>query len=271
MNIKKIINNFLSNYNYKIVNNSNYQKNLNLLKKANKVNDDLNFRILCQFSKNRLKLKNTVKYSKSQSLQDLFVLSCLNFKKKGFFVEIGAADGVYISNTFLLEKKFKWNGILAEPLKRFHKSLRYNRSAKIVTDLVYSVSNKKLLFREVPNSENSSVLFSTIDHFSSNDLHSKSRNKGKLYRLNTISLNDLLTKYRSTHVIDYLSIDTEGSEYEILKSVNFKKYIFKVITCEHNYTKNRDKIYKLLTSNGYKRVLKEISKEDDWYIYVKKF
>ena len=270
MDIKKIINNFLSTYGYRIVNNSNYQKNLNLLKYVTKINDDLNFNILCQFSKNYLKLKKTLKYSNSQSLQDLFVLSYLNFKKKGFFIEIGAADGVYISNTILLEKKFKWNGILAEPLKRFHKSLKNNRNAKIETDLVYSKSNKKLLFREVLNSENSSAIFSTIDHFSSNDLHSKSRKESNLYELNTISLNDLLTKYSSPHVIDYLSIDTEGSEYKILKSVNFKKYIFKVITCEHNYTKNRDKIYKLLTSNGYKRVLKKISKEDDWYIYNKK-
>jgi len=136
--------------------------------------------------------------------------------------------------------------------------------------VVYSRSNKELLFREVPNSKNSSVLFSTIDKYSSSDFQSESRMKGTLLKLNTISLNDLLIKYNSPKIIDYLSIDTEGSEYEILKSFNFKKYIFKVITCEHNYTSNREKIYKLLISKGYKRVSKEISNEDDWYIYIKK-
>lgn len=136
--------------------------------------------------------------------------------------------------------------------------------------MVYSRSNKELLFREVPNSKNSSVLFSTIDKYSSSDFQSESRMKGTLLKLNTISLNDLLIKYNSPKIIDYLSIDTEGSEYEILKSFNFKKYIFKVITCEHNYTSNREKIYKLLISKGYKRVSKEISNEDDWYIYIKK-
>jgi len=102
-------------------------------------------------------------------------------------------------------------------------------------------------------------------------LHSEFRKNGNLKKLNTISLNDLLIKHNSLLIIDYLSIDTEGSEFKILKLLNFKKYIFKAITCEHNYTNNRDRIYKLLTSNGYKRVLKEISKEDDWYIYVKRF
>ena len=267
--MKKIINHILSLYNYIIVNNSNYQKNNILLQKTIKDNLNLRFQLLLKFSKNPSKLQNEFKNSKSQSLQDLFVLNYLNFKKKGFFLEIGAADGVYISNTILLEKKFKWNGVLAEPLKRFYKSLKNNRKAKIETNVVYSRSNKELLFREVPNSKNSSVLFSTIDKYSSSDFHFESRMKGTLLKLNTISLNDLLTKYNSPKIIDYLSIDTEGSEYEILKSFNFKKYIFKVITCEHNYTGNREKIYKLLTSNGYKRVLKEISKEDDWYIHQK--
>ena len=49
------------------------------------------------------------------------VLDQLNFKKNGFFVEFGAGNGEKFSNTFLLEKNFNWNGILAEPCKSFHK------------------------------------------------------------------------------------------------------------------------------------------------------
>ena len=67
-------------------------------------------------------------------------------------------------------------------------------------------------------------------------------------------------------IIDYLSIDTEGSEYEILKNFDFKSYKLKVITCEHNYNENREKIYNLLSDNGYKRKLTKISKFEDWYI-----
>ena len=60
-------------------------------------------------------------------------------------------------------------------------------------------------------------------------------------------------KYNAPKNIDYLSIDTEGSEYEILKTFDFDKYNSKVITCEHNYTPARNKIYSLLSANGYQR------------------
>ncbi len=67
-------------------------------------------------------------------------------------------------------------------------------------------------------------------------------------------------------MIDYLSIDTEGSDFEILKNFDFNSFKFRVITCEHNLNKNREKIYKLLTENGYKRKFTEISKFEDWYV-----
>ena len=53
--------------------------------------------------------------SKSQIFQDLFVLYCLQNKSEGFFVDFGATNGVSLSNTYLLEKDYGWNGILAEP------------------------------------------------------------------------------------------------------------------------------------------------------------
>tara|TARA_B100000780_G_C20781390_1_gene310300 strand:+ start:75 stop:314 length:240 start_codon:yes stop_codon:yes gene_type:complete len=74
----------------------------------------------------------------------------------------------------------------------------------------------------------------------------------------------LLIKYNAPRLIDYLSIDTEDSEFEILKNFDFNNYKFRVITCEHNFNKNREKIYKLLTANGYRR------KFEDWYVLEKK-
>ena len=80
-------------------------------------------------------------------------------------------------------------------------------------------------------------------------------------------MSDLLEKYSAPSIIDYLSIDTEGSEYDILNAFDFQKYKFRVITCEHNFTPMREKIYDLLIKKGYKRKLSNISRVDDWYVY----
>lgn len=107
---------------------------------------------------------------------------------------------------------------------------------------------------------------STVDSFCYKDYHSESRLSGKKYEVQTISLYDLLIKYQAPKYIDYLSIDTEGSEYEILKVFNFEEFTFGVITVEHNFTLQRDKIFALLTSHGYKRKYEDISDCDDWYV-----
>ncbi len=109
---------------------------------------------------------------------------------------------------------------------------------------------------------------STINLYSNEDLHSVTRKDGKIYNVETISLNDLLLKYDAPLDMDYLLIDTEGSEFDILSNFDFDKYTFKVITCEHNYTPMRQRIFDLLTKNGYIRKFEGLSKFDDWYIKV---
>ena len=199
--------------------------------------------------------------SKSQLRQDLFVLSQLDFKRNGFFVEFGATNGIDLSNSYLLEKDYGWSGILAEPAKCWHADLQRNRNCFIELNCVWSESNSKLVFNEARSAE-----LGTIHEFSSNDFHSKARENGQLYEVSTISLGDLLEKYGAPAEIDYLSIDTEGSEFEILRDFDFSRHTFHVITCEHNFTPVREKIYDLLVSNGYKRVFERLSKFDDWYI-----
>lgn len=198
--------------------------------------------------------------SRAQLKQDLFVLSELDFKQNGFFVEFGASNGFDLSNSYLLEKDFGWNGILAEPAKRFHDELKRNRSCHIETDCVWRDSNSVLNFNEVDN-----AVLSTISAFNDSDYHRSSRKEGTTYDVHTISLIDLLIKYNAPRTIDYLSIDTEGSEYEILRDFDFDRYQFNVITCEHNFTSNREKILKLLTDRGYLRKFAGLSDFDDWY------
>ena len=202
-----------------------------------------------------------LKTSRSQFRQDLFVLSQLDFKTNGFFVEFGATNGIDLSNTYLLEREFGWAGILAEPARCWHRDLKRNRSAEIETKCVWKDSKSTLTFNEVLAAE-----LSTIDAYSGTDRHTEARRKGRTYEVSTISLNDLLSKHNAPKQIDYLSIDTEGSEFEILSNFDFSKHSFRVITCEHNFTSARDRIFELVSRNGYVRKHQALSEVDDWYV-----
>jgi FkbM family methyltransferase len=188
----------------------------------------------------------------------------LGFKRGGFFVEFGASNGVDLSNTLLLERDYGWSGILAEPAVCWHDSLTKNRRAKIEKRCVWSRTGQRLSFQEVHAAE-----LSTIASFASTDMHLQSRKEGRSYSVDTISLLDMLDAHSAPPEIDYLSIDTEGSELDILSTFDFQRYRFGVITVEHNYGATREPIHQLLTSNGYERKFAEVSLFDDWYVRKK--
>jgi FkbM family methyltransferase len=254
--IKTLIKQFLKTTGIGITSYSNLQRLID----SSMAGYDIEFISTLPDDKIVLSLKN-LKKSKSQIRQDLFVLSELCFKRNGVFVEFGATDGINLSNTFLLEKEFGWTGILAEPAKCWHNDLRKNRNCHIDTRCVWSDSDSTLIFNEVYDAG-----LSTIDRYSQNDFHKEQRENGKTYEVKTISLLDLLNHYSAPKQIDYLSIDTEGSEFEILSHFDFDKYEFKVITCEHNFTPMRENVHKLLTSKGYLRKFADVSQVDDWYV-----
>ena len=210
--------------------------------------------------------KEACALSRSQLLQDVFALSQNSFKQGGFFVEFGSTDGVELSNSYLLEKHFGWTGILAEPAKCWHESLRQNRSAVIDTSCVWSKTGAILEFQEVEFGDGHDPSLSTLRQFVKSDRHKKSRGKSTSYAVETVSLEDLLIRHKAPRRIDYLSIDTEGSEFEILATFDFTAFEVGVISCEHNYTANRERIHRLLSANGFVRVLVEFSKFDDWYV-----
>src|SRR6266849_8777872 len=113
--------------------------------------------------------------------------------------------------------------------------------------------------------ETNDAAYSTISAFKAKDYHDRSHSKE--YDVETVSLNDLLDQHEAPREMDYLSIDTEGSELTILKSFDFKERKFRIITVEHNYVRpERDDIFSLLSSHGYERVFGSITKWDDWYI-----
>lgn len=194
--------------------------------------------------------------SYSQLNQDLEVLKFYNNKKGGFFIEIGASDGIELSNTYLLEKNYNWTGICVEPIPSRFELLCKNRPNSLCCDnAVYNKSGKSVIFDIANNYDLLSGISSRIDsHKTEVDC-----NKTQI-TVKTISFNRLLEQYKAPLFIDYLSLDTEGSELEILKSVNLKKYIFGLIDVEHNYVEpRRTQIRELLTSNGY-----DFIRENQW-------
>lgn len=199
--------------------------------------------------------------SPAQLRQDLFVLGELSFKRDGFFVEFGAADGHNLSNTWLLERRFGWKGILSEPARCWHEKLAQNRSCRVDRRCVWSRTGEELEFNEIAE-------VSTVAGFGQDDAHHQAREKALKYAVSTVSLMDLMSECNAPSDPDYLSIDTEGSEFEILSHFDFKRYPFKVITCEHNFTPMREKLHGLLTAAGYVRKYESLSQFDDWYVRI---
>jgi FkbM family methyltransferase len=200
--------------------------------------------------------------SHSQNRQDLFVLAELGFPRQGYFVEFGATDGVVGSNTCLPEREFGWRGIVAEPARCWHERLRANRSCIVETACLWRESGAQLSFTEV----DAYPALSTISEFRGSDSFYRERSHGSTYQVTSISLQDLLRRHDAPREIDYLSIDTEGSEFDILNSLDLTAYRPRVITCEHNYTPARQQIHELLARHGYLRKFEEFSKYDDWYV-----
>ena len=195
--------------------------------------------------------------SRSQLRQDVFALAQLDFKRGGFFIEFGATDGIELNNTYLMETEYDWQGILAEPARGWHDNLKQNRKATIDTRCVWKSSGDTLEFTQAPRGENSGI---------SSFVSTSRKLRGTSYDVETISLNDLLDQHKAPAIIDYASIDTEGSEFDILNALDFDRWSFRVMTIEHNYAPQRADIQRLLASHGYSRVHEEVSRFDDWYI-----
>ncbi len=231
-------------------------------KKYRDIEKSINYNFLINLKKKNLNLtlENWTK-SKSQLKQDLFVLDHFNFKKNGFFCEFGATNGIDLSNTWLLENEFGWKGILAEPNSNYQLDLKKNRKCLITEKCVWKKTGELLEFLNTQDGK-----FSTISGYQNEDFHKEIRKSNIPKKVETISLYDLLENFDAPKNIDYLSIDTEGSEYDILKNFDLNSYNIEIITVEHNYTENREKIFRYLNENGYKRVMHDVSDFDDWYI-----
>jgi FkbM family methyltransferase len=198
--------------------------------------------------------------SVSQLGQDLWVLRTLDYRRGGFFVDFGATDGVLLSNTWLLEQKFGWSGICSEPNPEYFEQLKKNRTCICRNVCISDADDKEVEF----------ILagaYGTISAFESSDMHAEKRKAyrelGSITRFRTQTLNTFLQNCGAPRDIDYLSIDTEGSELDILKEFDLKYWRVKTMTVEHNFVEpTRTQLRSLLQSYGYKV---QEAEWDDWY------
>lgn len=204
---------------------------------------------------------NMAALSRSQLFQDILPLFFLGPIENGFFIEVGVGNGVTNSNTYLLEDKFQWNGILVEPNPLFHTSICENRKAVLVKHAIASKGTEKVTLNVTLNGELSFIANSYI-------AASPRRNIDQRFEVQSKTLNDILVENYAPTKIDFLSIDVEGFELEVLNGIDFSKYIFFVISVEHNYnSEKRAEIFRILKRHGYKQILKAASQFDSFFVF----
>jgi FkbM family methyltransferase len=177
--------------------------------------------------------------------------------RNGFFLDSGAADGVRASNTLLLEREFGWRGICVEPNDRMYASLIRNRRCHSVNCCLYDKEGH-VEFLEAANELGGIMNEYHPDHlrYAKATWHLENGEGGRPVTVQkpTRTLRSLLDECGAPPVIDYWSLDTEGSELAILRSFPYERYTFRVLTVEHNRYAVREEICAFLESLGYARI-----------------
>lgn len=190
----------------------------------------------------------------SQAGQDEWISSLFEFKREGYFLDVGAHNGIDINNTYFLEKELGWTGICIEADPAIFRSLSSNRKCTCI-NIAVSDQEGEISFLQ--------------DGFSGRE----SSSSGSI-RIKTKSLREILNDQNPPKVIDYLSLDIEGMELKALMGFPFDEYEILAITVEHNlYTGKEDykkEIKNFLENKGYLIFRENIESEgspfEDWYI-----
>lgn len=197
----------------------------------------------------------------SQVGQDAAVVKHFEGKRGGYFVEVGAGDGVTYSNTYLLEKEYGWGGVCVEPIpEQFDKLMRargLSGRCFCVSNPLLDVSGKEVSFRVC----DSAAMLSGIEDYL--DAHPEARH-GRQITMITETLTEVLDRCGAPEMVDYLSLDTEGSELLILKGIDWSRYSFGLIHVEHNHMEPiRTHIREFLESKGY-RFVRQMEWDDEY-------
>lgn len=210
---------------------------------------------------------NELEY-KSQYGQDKFLIENV-FKhiKDGYFVEIGAGDGIHISNTYILEKKYRWNGLCIECNPFSFERLKENRQCKL-SNVPITHDSRIIQFNAIEVYGYHNNLFSSI-----NEVPEQYKDHVVKIELQSETLTSCLKRMCAPHFIHYLSLDIEGFEYEVLKQFfdyknSVKGWTREIVSfsIEHNFDAiKRESIKKLMEENLYVHATQ--CEVDDIYVH----
>ena len=196
----------------------------------------------------------------SQYKQDEYLETTI-FKgyKDGFYVDVGSHDGVSLNNTLYFEKNNNWRGINIEPIKCVFDKLVENRTADRNTNINCAICNYDGEADFYLNEGYTEMLSGIIENYDARHLERlKNENTEMLattqvVKVNTKRLQTILDEHEVSH-IHYLSIDVEGAEFEVIKSIDFDKVFVDVIGFENNYEEVSIPIIQYLIKKGFKVV-----------------
>jgi FkbM family methyltransferase len=181
-------------------------------------------------------------------------------RRNGVFVDVGAYDGVSGSNTLYFEKFLGWTGLCIEPDPAQFAKLARVRSSKCVQTCIADRNGSARFLRV---NEGLTMMGGLVDHFEAVDLKMVSeRSSTSIVEIPVRRLDAVLKEY-GISAIDYLSIDTEGSELAILRSFDFSKLNVRALSVENN--RNTPHIPEYMRGVGYRRMAR-LGVDD---IYVK--
>ena len=174
--------------------------------------------------------------------------------KPGFFIELGALDGVLISNSLFYEKILGWKGICIEPTEHHFKRLLEQRNCYKFDDVIYDEEKEVIFYVAPPCCDSLNGIKEKYDK-----RHLKRIDRETIqYKYKKEDIKEIVKKTRTMDSIlnevgvkdiDFLSLDTEGSELNILKSINWNDTKIKVICVEDNY--GDDSLHSYLKDLGY--------------------
>jgi len=147
----------------------------------------------------------------AQEMQDRWCIDSVHHRKRGgFFVEFGAYDGVKFSNTVLLERQYRWQGICIEPHPIAFARLALNRRCRVLNCAVGS--------REDTLTLSDAALVSSL---AGTEVEGRPR---RSLRVHVRRLDQILTETNAPSTIDFMSVDVEGYEDEALLTFPFQRW-----------------------------------------------